>query len=131
MIFMRTKIYLLVLLPLFMIMLSGCDNNGKEDDPEETWETPIIIGFAAGSVTITGGAEGNIIYKTGSPNSIILTVSGFENIGWYVNTMQTPTTGNSITLNASDFDLGVHTVSFTGFRDGRLLSDSVIFSVYP
>jgi ABC-type Fe3+-hydroxamate transport system substrate-binding protein len=125
------KIIVLILI-ILLSLLAGCsgDNN---TEPDESWETPIIIGFATETITISGSiGETNIIYKGTIPSSITFSVSGFENINWYVNTSQNSAgTLDSITLNALDFDIGVHTVSFTGFRNGRISSDSVLFTVYP
>ena len=134
---MKKTIFVFTILFLFF-SFTGCDNddnkNNNNNGNEETFDSPIIISFANDTVTISGSEDSYIIYKTGAanPNMLILSVSGFDSVSWYVNIAQTPTgTGESITLHASDFTVGVHTVSFVGFRNGRIISDSIKFSVYP
>jgi len=134
---MKKSVFVFIILIILLLFITGCDNNENiinNDGNDETFDSSITIGFANDNVTISGSEEGNIIYKTGTvnPNSLILTVSGFDKTSWYVNTTQTPTSTESvITLNASDFTIGVHTVSFVGSRNGRIISDSIKFSVYP
>ena len=122
---------LILILIIFLSLFSGC-NDGNDKSGEDT-NVPIEIGFATESINISGSTgETNIIYKTTDPSEITFSVSGFENVTWYVNTAVTPTgTGSSITLDAQDFEVGVHTISFTGFKSGRIFSDSVLFTVCP
>jgi hypothetical protein len=100
--------------------------------PPDTEKLAITIGFNYGAITINGSNGANIIYKAGtrSPNSLALSAAGYTEVNWYVDGSNSPAgTGNSITLNASNYSAKAHTITFTGKRDGNVYSQDITFTV--
>jgi hypothetical protein len=89
----------------------------------------IDIGFNHGDIDVSGSNGENTIYRNGTPGSLILSVSGYENISWYVDAGATALTGNPVTLPATDYALGRHIVTFNGCKDGVPFSQQVPFTV--
>jgi hypothetical protein len=88
----------------------------------------ITIGFGYEGITVTGG--GATIYKTGTPNTLELSVVGYSDHVWYIDgDMSAPKYGNSVTISAADYTAAGHTASFLGKRNGILYSQSVSFTV--
>jgi hypothetical protein len=93
----------------------------------------INIGFNYGPITIGGDNGDNTIYRTTpGPRSLTLTASAdYEDVVWYVNTANTTLTGNSVTLNAVDYGVKVHEITFTGKHTGNDMrySQNISFTV--
>jgi fibronectin type 3 domain-containing protein len=92
-----------------------------------TAQVTITVGFN-GAITITSDAVNNVIYKSGSPDSITFTATGYTDIGWYVDG-GSKQTGSSLTKNATDLHTGTHSVTFTGYKDGAPWSKAIPFTV--
>jgi hypothetical protein len=96
------------------------------------------ISIDRGAVTVkdSGGAvvTGIALFKSdssGTPRTIILSVDGtFTNSQWYVDGVSkggSPT----LSLDADDYAVTVHSVSFAGLRNGTYVSSAPIpFTVY-
>ena len=139
---MKARVFSFAVAVILLAVFVGCINgNGNPETPPPDGEkngAPILVGFPNEPVTINAdGGEDNIIYiagGTGKPSSITFSASGFEKIRWFIDDGKTPaSTADSVTIQAATagLTLGVHSVSFTGFKGDRLYSESVIFSVYP
>jgi hypothetical protein len=101
--------------------------------PQPPGKRSITIGFNYGDIEITGDDGSNIIYKGASPNSIELSATDdYAEVKWYINGNATPaSTTASITLNASDYSVKNHSITFTGRlkKNGVLYSRAVTFTV--
>jgi hypothetical protein len=94
-------------------------------------QVSITIDFA-GDITVTGVPEGDIIIsKSGDTKTIELTASSdYTNPVWYVDGDATgKSSAASITLDAKDYAVANHSVSFTGTKDGVLYSKEITFTV--
>jgi hypothetical protein len=90
----------------------------------------ITIDFNYGAISIRGNNGNNIIYKTSArPNSLVLSATGYTNVEWHIDGDGYPATGDSITLDASDYSATVHSITFIGVRDGKRYSQSIPFTV--
>ena len=90
----------------------------------------VSIGFGYGDITVSGSDGTNRIYKGGgSPSSLVLEVTGYEDIAWYVDGNSQGITENPLTLLASGYTLGTHSVTFTGRKGGIPYSQPVPFTV--
>jgi uncharacterized repeat protein (TIGR02543 family) len=93
-------------------------------------EMKITIKDVDGTITVTGIPDGGIsLSKSGDPATVTLTVEGFTSPVWYVDGSGTKTEAKSITLTASAYGKGDHSVSFTGFKDGMYFSKEISFTV--
>jgi hypothetical protein len=90
----------------------------------------ITIGYNNGTITITGGDGANIISKTGAePRSLTLSASGYTGVAWYVDG-ENKGASASLILNAADYTVKIHSVTFTGWWNGSYLSsDPIPFTV--
>ncbi|MDR0598074.1 MAG: InlB B-repeat-containing protein [Treponema sp.] len=111
------------------------DGAVNSDPTAQVAETPgsrtITIGFNYGAIDISGTSGDNIIYKASAdPNSITLSATDYTEVKWYVDgDTQTTGTGDSITLKASDYSARPHSITFTGWKDGKLYSQVIPFTV--
>jgi hypothetical protein len=95
-------------------------------------QTPrITIDFNYGAISISGNNGVNNIYKTSaSPNAVVLRATDYDDVEWYIDGDGTPAgTGDSITLNASDYSVTTHSITFTGKKDGKLYAQIIPFTV--
>ena len=102
--------------------------------PETEAEVPgtinITIGFNYGQILVDGSDGINIIYKDGEPAFLALVTDGYDNVTWYVDGKPVPVTvGPEITINAADYKVGPHSVSFIGYKGGNLYGQPVPFTV--
>jgi hypothetical protein len=100
---------------------------GSTGGVPETGSLNVSIGFGYGNITVTGG--GGTIYKGGTPSSLVFEVIGYEDIAWYVDGSTTGLTENPLTLLASGYTEGNHSVTFTGRKGGIPYSQPVSFTV--
>jgi hypothetical protein len=104
---------------------------GQSDTATVTVESlSITIGFAE-DVTVTG--ESAAISKTGAndtPTSLTLTAVGYTGTAWYVDGNDTAvSTESSITLEAEDYNVRRHWVTFTGTKDRDFYAKEIPFTV--
>jgi hypothetical protein len=88
----------------------------------------ISVGFNHGEITITGSGDNNVISKSGvfGPISLSLSAeSAFTNVIWYVDDVNEGTNLSRV-LNAADYEVKIHSVTFTGWRNGSYLSSAPI-----
>ncbi|MDR0598015.1 MAG: InlB B-repeat-containing protein [Treponema sp.] len=120
------------------VRVSRVGYNGTVDSNETAQvglQTPgggnITIGFNYDAIVIDGSDGINEIYKASAgPNNITLSASGYTDVKWYVDGDIFPAgTGDSITLNASDYSVKSHSITFTGRKDGNLYSQIIPFTV--
>jgi hypothetical protein len=109
----------------------GIESAGKSVTVHKaTHEVTVTIKDVDGTITVTGIPDGGIsLSKSGDPATVTLTVEGFTSPAWYVDGSGTKTSAESITLTASEYGKGAHSVSFTGFKDGLLFSNEIPFTV--
>jgi hypothetical protein len=88
------------------------------------------------TLPIGGSSGSNTIIQGGSPSSLTLAApAGYSNVAWYIDGDGTPAdtpadTPASITLNAGEYGVGLHLISFTGIDPaGRYQSQIVAFTV--
>jgi hypothetical protein len=99
-----------------------------ETAPPEKGSFAISIGFNYGNITVTGDTESNTI--TQPSGTLQLTVTGYGEIAWYVDENISPvSTENPVTLNAADYGIGAHNVTFKGKKEGITYSKVVLFVV--
>jgi hypothetical protein len=93
-------------------------------------QVSITIDFA-GDVTVSGIPAGGItISKSGTMKTIELTAEGYDSPVWYVDGNETEKSKTkSITLDAKDYAVANHSVSFTGTKEGVLYSKEISFTV--
>jgi hypothetical protein len=91
------------------------------------------VGFNLGTITINGSTAGNVIYKSGSPDSITLSVAaaaGYTDIAWYVDgAPEAKSLSNTLIINASDYPVQLHSVTFRGYKNGVPFSQAIPFMV--
>jgi hypothetical protein len=105
---------------------------GQWDDPAAVGSANITIGSNYGTITITGSDGVNTISKSGvggkpislTPNA----TAGYTGVVWYVDGVW-KAADDSVTINATSYPIGRHTVTFTGKRDGNLFSQLIPFAV--
>jgi hypothetical protein len=96
----------------------------------------IRIGFNYGQITIEGSNGINAISKSGSndrPTSLRLSASGYTNVSWYVDgdtANKIADSGTGITLSAANYPVQIHSITFTGTRNGVLYAQKIPFTVY-
>jgi hypothetical protein len=95
----------------------------------KTGTLDVSIGFNYGEITVLGSDGVNSISRWGSPDRLTLRVSGYKNVIWYVDSDTTPLTASPLTLYATDYPIGPHTLTFNGDRDGGHYSKMVSFTV--
>jgi hypothetical protein len=93
----------------------------------------ISVGFNRG-IEITGSDGRNVIRKTASatnPSSITLSAAGYTDVAWYVDGGTTPVASGDtpLVINASDYSVQLHSVTFTGKKDGTPYSQVIPFTV--
>ncbi|GHT39245.1 hypothetical protein AGMMS49965_04750 [Bacteroidia bacterium] len=95
--------------------------------------TQITIGMDfGGAIVITGNDGQNVLSKnwTGHPGSLVLSATGYTDVAWYIDGNTAATAyGNSITINAADYGIRTHSVTFTGVRNNVPYSQVVPFKV--
>jgi uncharacterized membrane protein len=90
----------------------------------------ISVGFNRGDITINGSNGINLIRKTGTPQSLVLSADGYTGVVWYVDgDISVPKTGNTLTISASAYTAQIHSVTFTGRKNGVLFSQVIPFTV--
>ncbi|MHB9294092.1 hypothetical protein Holit_03218 [Hollandina sp. SP2] len=118
-------------LALAVFMGTGCavdsDSGGSTGTEEPDGKLSLTTEFA-GDVTVSGGTDTNTISKAGE-GSLTLTAEGYDSPVWYVDGAETGTSGKSITLAAGDYEVRVHSVSFTGTKGGILYGKEIPFTV--
>jgi hypothetical protein len=101
----------------------------------ESGNAAITIGFDYGEITITGDTSSNIVSKTGAsskPTSITFTVSSaYTNVKWYIDgDISNPVaTDNEFVLEAEDYSVQLHSLTFVGTAGGISLSKIIPFAV--
>jgi hypothetical protein len=97
---------------------------------------PIItvsIGFG-GTISIMGDDGYNDLSKSGAdgkPSTLNLSATGYDGVRWYIdgNIGEAAAVGSQITIDAADYDIRTHSVTFTGFKNGVLYSQELPFTV--
>jgi formylglycine-generating enzyme required for sulfatase activity len=89
----------------------------------------VSIGFNSGAITVTGSSGSNVIYKEGTPHTLILGVTGYEDVQWYVDNNPAAIIANPVILDADNYAIQGHTVTFNGTRYGIPYSQIVAFTV--
>jgi fibronectin type 3 domain-containing protein len=93
----------------------------------------IAIGFNYGQISISGSDDSNAISRSGNkgPESLNLSVSGYDEVVWYVDGDSTKKiNGSETTLAATDYPVRFHSITFTGTKNGVLYSREIPFTVY-
>jgi hypothetical protein len=91
----------------------------------------ISVGFNLNDIAVTGNDGTNAIYKGGTPSSLTLGVvaeAGYTDVKWYVDAGPAIAT-NPITINAADYTMQPHTITFTGKKGEGYYSQSIPFIV--
>jgi endo-1,4-beta-xylanase len=89
----------------------------------------IKVGFNRG-IEITGSSGNNVIRKTGTPSSLTISADGYTDVAWYVDGGATPVaSGDTLTIDAADYGTQLHSVTFTGKKDGTPYSQAIPFMV--
>jgi hypothetical protein len=88
----------------------------------------IIVGFNLG-VKITGSNGANVIRRSRS-ESLTLSATGYDSVTWYVDG-GSGINGDTLTISASDhaYDVQIHSVTFTGYKNGTPYSQAIPFTV--
>jgi uncharacterized repeat protein (TIGR02543 family) len=99
--------------------------------PQPPPSISIAIGVNNELIIIGGDTGRNVISKSGSPASLTLEAdSRYREVTWHVDgDLATPHAGNSLTLNASEYEARPHSVAFTGKLGGVLYSQEIPFTV--
>jgi uncharacterized repeat protein (TIGR02543 family) len=95
----------------------------------------IHVGFNYGEIIITGSDGINAVSQSGAkgPLSLLLSASGYSNVSWYVDgdiTNRITDSGVGIILNAADYTVQIHSITFVGMRSGVLYSQEIPFTVF-
>jgi hypothetical protein len=102
--------------------------------PSNAAYASISIGFNYNEVTINGSDGVNGISKSGAagrPQALSLSAAaGYTAVVWYVDGEKTTLSGNSISLEAADYPVQIHSLTFTGKWNGVLYSRIIPFTVY-
>jgi hypothetical protein len=88
----------------------------------------ITVGFNLGDITITGSIGANVIHQSGS-ESLAFSATGYDNVIWYVDGSPTGISGNTLTIDAVSYDVQIHSVTFTGYKNGTPYSQVIPFTV--
>ncbi|MDR3160862.1 MAG: leucine-rich repeat domain-containing protein [Spirochaetaceae bacterium] len=95
----------------------------------------IAIGYNHGDIVVSGSNEVNTIYRNDVPSELSLKVEGYEKISWSVDTGPAKE-ANPFVVSATDknganyaLDLGLHYVTFNGYKDGVPFSKRIPFTV--
>jgi hypothetical protein len=99
-------------------------------------EVPFItisVGFG-GAVNISGSDGQNVLSKSEAnekPSTLDLSATGFSDIKWYIDGefVLTLNGKSSITLNAENYDIRTHSITFVGLKDGVPYSQELPFTV--
>jgi fibronectin type 3 domain-containing protein len=89
----------------------------------------ITVGFNLGAIAITGNNGANTIRRTGSPGSLTLSAEGYTGVVWYVDGSTPGINGNTVSINAGDYDARIHSVTFTGYKNGTPYAQVIPFTV--
>jgi fibronectin type 3 domain-containing protein len=121
--------------------VSAYNNSGGESERSspvsaitplpESGTLTITVGFDLGAITINGSNGTNFIRQTtGAPSSLTLSAEGYTGVAWYVDGNTSALTyGNEITIYASDYTTKLHSVTFTGYKDGTPYAQAIPFTV--
>jgi hypothetical protein len=116
----------------------GVVETGGAEEPEPepfNAEKTITIGYDRGTVTLIDEAgetiaAGIILSKAENDSITLKAGGGFEKIVWYLNGAAFP--GQTFTLKAMEQDIKIHSITFTGWRNGSYLSsESILCTVTP
>jgi hypothetical protein len=116
------------------VWIKAKNSNGESDFSPGASGKPIApasitVSFDNGDITVKKGntgipAEGFTLSKAAN-ESAALSAEGYTGAAWYLDGAKL--TGNSpSTLKASELDLGIHSLTFTGKRDGLTYSSKPI-----
>jgi hypothetical protein len=114
---------------------SDADLSGEDANPAPpvTGGLGVTIGFIdyTGALVIGGNNGTNTIVQGGNPSALVLnTPAGYTNMAWYLDGASTPfNTEGSVTLEAEDYEVRVHSVTFTGLKGGIPYSQTLPFTV--
>jgi fibronectin type 3 domain-containing protein len=98
--------------------------------PPEPGALSIIVGFNLGAITIAGSDGTNLIRPTGFPPTLTLSAEGYDNVVWYVDgDVSAPASGNTITIDARNYDVRNHSVTFRGHKNGTPYAQVIPFTV--
>jgi fibronectin type 3 domain-containing protein len=91
----------------------------------------ITVGFNLGAIVITGSNGANTIRQTtGAPSSLELSAEGYTGVVWYVDgNTSAPVSGNTLTINALEYTTKLHSVTFTGYKNGTPYAQAIPFTV--
>jgi hypothetical protein len=94
-----------------------------------TADKTFTVGYERGTIVIkNAGGEtvtGITLSKSSTPSTITLSADGaFSGVAWYVDGVKD--TSSSLTLNAANYTVKIHSVTFTGWRNGTYLSSGPI-----
>jgi hypothetical protein len=117
------------------LVCTGCPNStdGPTDGPDAPpAATSIDIGYDNGTITVKNAAgatvSGITLSKTGTGTTQTVTLNAdgsFTGMTWYVDGVNKGT-GASITLKAADYTIRLHSLTFSGWRNGVYLSSASI-----
>jgi hypothetical protein len=114
---------------------SDADLSGEDANPAPpiTGGLGVTIGFMdyTGALVIGGDSGANTIVQGGTPGGLSLSApAGYTDMAWYLDGVPLSTEG-SVTLEAEDYEVRDHSVTFTGTRAGRPESQVIHFTVEP
>jgi hypothetical protein len=91
----------------------------------------ITIGFNLDAITIAGSNGTNLIRQTtGTPSSLEFSAEGYANVVWYVDgNTSAPVSGDVLTINAANYTTKLHSVTFTGYKNGTPYAQIIPFTV--
>jgi hypothetical protein len=98
---------------------------GSGSNPSHVY---ITVGFNLGTITITGGGGDIIIRKTGYPQSVTLSAAEYSNVVWYVDGAA-GIADDTLTIDAQDYNVQIHSVTFTGYKNGAPYARTIPFLV--
>jgi fibronectin type 3 domain-containing protein len=124
---------------IYSYRVSAYNSNGGESERSTPVSTAthlppsgtlsITVGFDLGAITITGNDGANTIRQTGSPQALTLRAEGYTDVVWYVDGSTSGTSDNAITINAEDYTTKLHSVTFTGTKNGAPYAQAIPFTV--
>jgi hypothetical protein len=89
----------------------------------------ITVGLSLDAITITGSDGTNLIRKNGSPSTLTFSAAGYTDVVWYVDGGTPGISGDTLAINALSYAAQLHSVTFTGKKDGSLFSQVIPFTV--
>jgi hypothetical protein len=103
------------------------ENGAAKDYTVTVTRANLLLTVSTGQ-TVTVNPSVTTIYKTGTPNSLTITASGYTGYQWKVDGVSK---GNaaSITINAADYPLGVHRATVIASDGSGYYSEEVTFTV--